>query len=75
MKQLIDMKKEVAVRRFYGYWLDIGRPKDYQKASMKVLPEHTPTRSAPSGSTALIGSCAEPFLTGWNMTLTNVMNL
>ena len=33
MKQLIDMKKEVAVRRFYGYWLDIGRPKDYQKAS------------------------------------------
>uniref|UniRef100_N2A727 Nucleotidyl transferase domain-containing protein n=1 Tax=Eubacterium plexicaudatum ASF492 TaxID=1235802 RepID=N2A727_9FIRM len=33
MKQMIDMKKEVAVRRFYGYWLDIGRPKDYQKAS------------------------------------------
>jgi len=33
MKQLIRMKKEVAVDRFYGYWLDIGRPEDYQTAT------------------------------------------
>lgn len=33
MKQLLETKKEVAVKPFDGYWLDIGRPEDYQKAS------------------------------------------
>lgn len=33
MLQLIDKKKKVKVEKFDGYWLDIGRPDDYQLAT------------------------------------------
>lgn len=32
MLKLIDAKRNVKVEEFDGYWLDIGRPNDYQKA-------------------------------------------
>jgi len=32
MHKLIDAQKPVAVHRFAGYWLDIGRPDDYAQA-------------------------------------------
>lgn len=32
MNDLITSKKNVSVRRFNGYWLDIGRPDDYSQA-------------------------------------------
>jgi len=32
MDDLLKAKKTVAVRRFDGYWLDIGRPDDYARA-------------------------------------------
>jgi NDP-sugar pyrophosphorylase family protein len=32
MRDLLDAKKTVHVRRFDGYWLDIGRADDYQQA-------------------------------------------
>jgi NDP-mannose synthase len=32
MLDLIAAKERVAVRRFDGYWLDIGRPDDYARA-------------------------------------------
>jgi NDP-mannose synthase len=32
MLRLIDEKKSVSVKKFNGYWLDIGRPDDYEKA-------------------------------------------
>ncbi len=32
MLQLIELKKNVKVKKFDGYWLDIGRPDDYMKA-------------------------------------------
>lgn len=32
MLNLIELQKPAAVRRFQGYWLDIGRPDDYETA-------------------------------------------
>jgi NDP-sugar pyrophosphorylase family protein len=32
MLDLIAARERVAVRRFAGYWLDIGRPDDYARA-------------------------------------------
>ena len=32
MIDLIKKNMPASVRRFGGYWLDIGRPDDYQKA-------------------------------------------
>jgi NDP-sugar pyrophosphorylase family protein len=32
MRDLLAAHKEVAVKRFDGYWLDIGRPDDYMQA-------------------------------------------
>lgn len=32
MKDLLMRKEKIAVRRYDGYWMDIGRPDDYQKA-------------------------------------------
>ena len=32
MLDLIAAEESVAVRRFDGYWLDIGRPDDYARA-------------------------------------------
>ena len=32
MLDLIDMQKPASVKVFDGYWLDIGRPEDYEKA-------------------------------------------
>lgn len=32
MLKLLDLKRQVDVRPFAGYWLDIGRPDDYAKA-------------------------------------------
>jgi len=32
MYDLVKAKQSVAVRRYSGYWLDIGRPDDYAQA-------------------------------------------
>ena len=29
---LLEKKQKVAVKKHNGYWLDIGRPDDYEKA-------------------------------------------
>jgi NDP-mannose synthase len=34
MLTMIDEKKNVAVRKHNGYWLDIGRPDDYEQAAI-----------------------------------------
>jgi NDP-mannose synthase len=33
MRALLESKKKVSVHEHRGYWLDIGRPEDYQRAS------------------------------------------
>ena len=35
MEKLIEKDKSVKVLRYDGYWLDIGRPSDYEKAIKK----------------------------------------
>ncbi len=32
MLKMLEMKQPISVNRFKGYWLDIGRPEDYEKA-------------------------------------------
>lgn len=39
MMQLIGMQKKVTVDKFDGYWLDIGRPEDYQTATERFEEE------------------------------------
>jgi NDP-mannose synthase len=36
MKTLLDEKQEVGVYPYDGYWLDIGRPDDYEKANNDI---------------------------------------
>jgi NDP-mannose synthase len=36
MKTLLEKKQEITVYRFKGYWLDIGRPDDYEKANEDI---------------------------------------
>lgn len=36
MYKLLDEKKSVHVHEFNGFWLDIGRPSDYEIASQKI---------------------------------------
>ena len=36
MKTLLEKKQEISVYRFKGYWLDIGRPDDYEKANEDI---------------------------------------
>ncbi len=36
MIMLLQQKKSVSVYRFSGYWLDIGRPEDYEQANLDV---------------------------------------
>ena len=35
MITLLEKKQKVFVKPYTGYWLDIGRPKDYEKAIKK----------------------------------------
>ena len=32
MLELLNRKQPATVKQFKGYWLDIGRPEDYEKA-------------------------------------------
>jgi NDP-sugar pyrophosphorylase family protein len=36
MITLITQKQPISIYRFNGYWLDIGRPEDYEKACQDV---------------------------------------
>jgi NDP-mannose synthase len=36
MLTLIEKKQNISINRFDGYWLDIGRPKDYERANEDV---------------------------------------
>ena len=36
MLELINKGENVSVKPFNGYWLDIGRPDDYEKASNDI---------------------------------------
>ena len=37
MKSLLNNNKKVYVKKFNGFWLDIGRPDDYIKASKEFI--------------------------------------
>ena len=36
MLDLLKNKKKISVNQFEGYWLDIGRPDDYERASIDI---------------------------------------
>lgn len=36
MLTLLEKKQNISIYRFNGYWLDIGRPEDYEKANADV---------------------------------------
>ena len=36
MLTLLEKKQNISIYRFNGYWLDIGRPEDYEKACQDV---------------------------------------
>ena len=36
MLKLLDKKEKISVYQFDGYWLDIGRPEDYDKANKDI---------------------------------------
>ena len=36
MLTLLEKKQKISIYRFNGYWLDIGRPEDYEKANRDV---------------------------------------
>jgi NDP-sugar pyrophosphorylase family protein len=37
MITLLEKKQDILVYRFKGYWLDIGRPDDYEKANEDIV--------------------------------------
>jgi NDP-sugar pyrophosphorylase family protein len=36
MITLLQKKESISINRFDGYWLDIGRPDDYEKANEDI---------------------------------------